>query len=69
MSRRTLVPLPAPPDRGPLLSPEQVAELIGGVSAAWVRRNVPGKLTLGQRTKRWYEGEVRRWLETRRGAA
>ena len=67
--RRTALALAPPPDRGPLLSPEQVAELIGGVSAAWVRRVVPGKLRLGQRTCRWYERDVRTWLETRRGAA
>jgi len=53
----------APPvDRGPLLSPEQVAELIGGVSAAWVRRTVPGKLRLGQRTMRWYRADVLGWI-------
>src|SRR5712691_4590044 len=28
--------------RGPLLTPQAVADLIGGVSEAWVRRNVPG---------------------------
>jgi predicted DNA-binding transcriptional regulator AlpA len=27
---------------------------------------VPGKITLGQRTVRWYEGEVRGWLEAHR---
>jgi len=67
--RRALVPLAPPPDRGPLLSPEQVATLIGGVTPAWVRRVVPCKVRLGQRTVRWYEGDVRTWLETRRGAA
>jgi predicted DNA-binding transcriptional regulator AlpA len=56
----------APPaDRGPLLSPAQVAELIGGVSPAWVRRTVPGKLKLGQRTMRWYRDDVLGWIAAR----
>ncbi len=68
---RTL-PLPtvsaAPPDRGPLLTPEQVAALIGGVSPAWVRRCVPNKVDLGQRTKRWHRDDVLAWLAVRRSA-
>lgn len=64
--RREALPFSPPRDRGPLLSPAQVAALIGGVSPAWVRRMVPGKITLGQRTVRWYEGEVRGWLEAHR---
>ena len=59
-------PLDPPPDRGRLLTPAQVADLLGGVTAAWVRRHVPGKLVLGHSTVRWYEGEVRAWLESRR---
>ena len=51
--------------RGPLLNPQAVADLIGGVSEAWVRRNVPGKLRLGQRTVRWYRQDVLQWIETR----
>jgi predicted DNA-binding transcriptional regulator AlpA len=58
-----------PPDRGRLLSAAQVAALVGGVSPAWVRRHVPHKLTLGHSTCRWYEGDVRGWLETRRAAS
>jgi predicted DNA-binding transcriptional regulator AlpA len=54
-----------PPDRGPLLTPEQVADLVGGVSAAWIRRTVPGKLVLGQRTVRWYRDDVLRWIASR----
>ena len=54
-----------PPDRGPLLTPEQVAQLVGAVSPSWVRRTVPGKLRLGQRTVRWYRDDVLRWLATR----
>ncbi len=61
-------PQPPPPDRGPLLDSQQVADLIGGVSASWVRRNVPCKLTLGHSTVRWFEHDVRRWLEERRNA-
>ena len=56
---------PAPPDRGRLLTPDQVAELVGSVSPAWVRRTVPGKIVLGQRTVRWYEDDVRRWIASR----
>jgi predicted DNA-binding transcriptional regulator AlpA len=56
---RALAP---PADRGPLLSPGQVAEMIGGVSEAWVRRTVPGKLKLGQRTMRWYRDDVLGWI-------
>jgi predicted DNA-binding transcriptional regulator AlpA len=66
MKPRGVLPFPEPPlERGPLLTPEAVAELIGGVSPAWVRRNVPGKLRLGQRTVRWYRRDVQDWIETR----
>ncbi len=65
--RRPAPPEP-PPDRGPLLTPEQVAQLVGGVSTAWVRRAVPGKLRLGQRTVRWYQGDVLAWLAAHRPA-
>ena len=58
-----------PPDRGRLLSAQEVAELIGGVSAAWVRRQVPHKLALGHSTVRWYERDVCGWLESRRTGA
>ncbi len=50
--------------RGPLLTPQAVADLIGGVTEAWVRRNVPAKLRLGQRTVRWYQQDVLDWIET-----
>jgi predicted DNA-binding transcriptional regulator AlpA len=64
------LPTPAflPPDRGRLLTPAKVAELIGDVSEAWVRRTVPHKVRLGHSTTRWYEDDVRRWLEQRRSA-
>ena len=62
-------PPAAPVDRGPLLTPEQVAELVGGVSPAWIRRTVPGKLVLGQRTVRWYRDDVLRWIASRQVAS
>lgn len=66
MRPRAVLPFCEPPrDRGPLLTPEGVADLIGGVTEAWVRRNVPGKLRLGQRTVRWYRQDVLDWIETR----
>jgi predicted DNA-binding transcriptional regulator AlpA len=62
--RPDTAPLTPPPDRGPLLTPQQVAALIGGVSAAWVRRRVPGKIVLGQRTVRWYRADVLAWVDS-----
>lgn len=63
-ARRPLLPFHPPPpvDRGPLLTAEAVAALVQGVSPAWVRRTVPGKLRLGQRTVRWYRDDVLRWI-------
>jgi len=55
-----------PPDRGQLLAPAEVVELVGGVSEAWVRKYVPHRVALGHRTVRWYKGDVRAWLESRR---
>ena len=67
------LPFPAPPgpppNRGRLLTPAQVREIIGDVSEAWVRRNVPFKLSLGHSTCRWYEADVVAWLEERRAKA
>jgi len=62
-------PTDPPPDRGRLLDAAGVAALIGNVSAAWVRRHVPHKLVLGHSTVRWYEADVRAWLEMRRDSA
>ncbi len=45
------------------MTPQQVADLVGGVTPQWALRNVPGKLSLGQRTKRWYRSDVLRWIE------
>jgi predicted DNA-binding transcriptional regulator AlpA len=58
----------APADRGRLLKAQQVAdELFGGtVSASWVRRHVPNKIRLGHSTVRWYQLDVRAWLESLR---
>ncbi len=55
-----------PPDRGKLLTAQQVAEVIGGVSAAWVRRHVPHKVRLGHSTCRWYEYDVLGWIADQR---
>ena len=52
--------------KGPLLDAHLVAAMIGGVSAAWVRRNVPGKLDLGHSTKRWWRADVLAWIQSRR---
>ncbi|UCG88820.1 MAG: hypothetical protein JSW71_09910 [Gemmatimonadota bacterium] len=60
-------PVAPPPDRGRLLNAAEVADLIGGVSAAWVRRNVPYKVPLGHSTVRWFKDDVLSWLESRRG--
>ena len=70
MTLHVLHPDPArhPPDRGRLLTASAVADLVGGVSTAWVRRHVPHKLPLGHSTVRWYETDVRAWLEERRPA-
>ena len=45
---------------------KEITELISDVSEAWVRRNVPNKVTLGHSTVRWFEEDVRRWLEESR---
>ena len=66
MKPRSVLPFRGPSQaRGPLLTPQAVADLIGGVSEAWVRQNVPGKHRLGQRTVRWYRQDVLDWIETR----
>ncbi len=63
-------PLPAPPDRGRLLTAAQVAaDLLGGtVAPSWVRRHVPEKISLGHSTVRWFEADVRAWLDSRRAS-
>ena len=72
MTRRLALPLrppTPPPDRGSLLTAKQVADLVVGVSPAWVRRTVPGKLVLGQRTVRWFRDDVLRWIASRQAGA
>jgi hypothetical protein len=61
-------PLSPPPDRGRLMTADQVAAEIfqGQVSAQWVRRNVRPKVVLGHSTVMFYEADVRRWIELRR---
>ena len=58
--------LDPPPDRGRLLTAKEVADMIGGISPSWVRRYVPHKLPLGPSTKRWFELDIREWLESNR---
>ncbi len=67
-----------PPDRGRLLDAATIArELFNDqVSPTWVMRNVKGaqsgRLKLGHSTVRFWEKDVRRWLELRmatKGAA
>jgi hypothetical protein len=59
-----------PPNRGRLMTAAQVATEIfnGTVTAGWVRRNAP-KVTLGHSTVRFYETDVREWIESRRQGA
>lgn len=66
--KRALALLPTvPPDRGRLLTPVQVAQIVGR-SPAWVRANVPNKITLGHRSVFWYELDVKAWVEAHRAA-
>lgn len=60
-----------PPNRGALLTPEQVAARIGKVTPKWVRDTVPNKVTLSHSVVRWYEFDVDRWIASCRqdGAA
>ena len=57
-----------PPDRGRLLTAEEIAKLIGRVSPAWVRRNIPHKVRLGHSTVRWFERDVRDYLQRQRAS-
>ncbi len=52
-----------PPRRGRLLTAQEVADIIGDRSPAWVRRTVPHKVALGHSTVRWFEQDVREWLD------
>lgn len=61
------------PDRGPLMTPEEVAQdpalFRGKVSAQWVRRNVRPKVRLGHSTVMLYRSDVLDWIESRREGA
>ena len=69
MNARVLAfPTPAPAADDRLLSVEEVVAIIGGErppSRDWVLRYVPGKISLGHRTKRFREAVVRAWLRAR----
>lgn len=61
--------LDPPPDRGRLLSADQVASdlFYGHVTAAWVKRNVrAGRFRVGHRTIAWFEHDVRAWIASHR---
>ena len=55
-------------NRGRLMNAQQIADELfhGHVTAAWVRRNLPGKIVLGHSTVCWYEDDVLRWIQDRR---
>ncbi len=54
-----------PPDRGALLTPEEVSELVRE-APEWCRRNVPRKVRKGHRSVGWFKLDVLAWLESRR---
>lgn len=60
-----------PPDRGRLLTAEEVAARLGGaVTPRWVRTHVRPRIELHQKALRWYETDVDAWLAgCRQGAA
>jgi len=58
---------PTPPDRGRLLDAAEVAALIG-TTVKYVRRHIPHRVTLTRQCVRWYEADVKAWLESRRRA-
>lgn len=77
VTRRTLSIAPAdpdlPPDRGPLMTPDEIAQdpdlFRGKVSAQWVRRNVRPKIRLGHSTVMIYKRDAYDWIESRREGA
>ena len=63
------IPKP-PPDRGSLLTVDEVRAIVGDqVSRIWVYRHVPHRVKLSYRVVRWYEADVRAWLEGLRDAS
>jgi hypothetical protein len=71
MRDRTAFPLDITAHRGRLMAPAQIRTEIfaDAVSLWWVRKNVAprDKITLGRSTVRWYEFDVYRWLDERKG--
>lgn len=69
MEKRKDVPLP----RGPFMRAEAIAKdptlFNGAVSAKWVLRNVPHKVSLGHSTKGWYRDDVEAFLASKRESA
>jgi len=68
----SVLALHPPPDRGRLLSADQVARALfsGSVTARWVRRTLrAGRVRLGHRTVVWQEGDVLAWIAKRRESA
>lgn len=59
--------MPQPPaDRGRLIDAIAIRAMIGGThppSLIWIYANVPGKRKLSHRCVRWFENDVRAWLE------
>lgn len=58
-----------PPQLGRLLTPEEVAQRLGGVvSPRWVVEHVRPRVEINRRVIRWYEADVEAWLASRRAA-
>lgn len=59
---------PKTPDRGPLLTDEDVARFLklGNPESLnvrrWVRANVPNKRRIGHNTVRWFQADVIDWV-------
>ncbi len=64
---RGLLTVPPPIERGRLLTAAEVSQIVRR-SAGWVKVHVPHKIRLGHRTVRWYEIDVKLWLESQRAA-
>ncbi len=62
-----MIALPVSIERGRLLTAAEVSQIIGR-SAGWVKAHVPHKVSIGHRTVRWYELDVKVWLESQRAA-
>lgn len=66
------VDLEPPPNRGPLLSIDQVVEMFppqSGINRAFVRRHIFPRVALSKRTVFWYEADVRLWIDRQRVTA